>query len=378
MVLGVLFQWLLISGHLPFSHFVSIHADAHAGLSVSIGMQPSDPKRDLHAQVVVRMRRPDFQTGVIFPQWGANAYGDDDPNWQIGLKDIQEQTGAQWIELPITLSQASITSTTVFTTAQTPTPDAVAAGIRRAHALHYHVFVVPLLSVEGVGIYSWSGTIKFSNLQDTQAWFNSYWQAISPYVAASAQAGADELAIATECENLQTAPSYLWKQLIERVHAVFPGKLTYDMNWSSLYMQSYPSWFHNPYLSTIGVSEYIPLTNVQERLDPRGLPGLWKDNVGQLLDVLSKQLGKPVLISEIGYRDTIDALYHPWQRDASELTQPADPEEQAAAYNAALSNAIVDPHISGIFFWAWSVPVFEPNWKPAAKILYKWYTSYLA
>lgn len=377
MVLGVLFQWLLISGHVPFSHFVSIHADAHSGLSVSLGPQPTISKRDLHAQVVARMLRPNFQTGVIFPQWGTTAYGDNDANWQIGLKDIQQQTGAQWVELPISFSQVSITSTTVFTTEQTPTPDAVVAGIRRAHAMHYRVFVVPLLSVEGVGIYSWSGTIKFSTARDTQTWFDSYWQAIQPYVQASAQAGADELAVATECEKLQTVASSFWNQLIGRVHGIFHGKLTYDMNWSSLYLTQ-PSWLHNPYLSTIGISEYIPLTVSQERVDPRVLPGLWKDDVGLLLDAFSAQLHKPILISEIGYRDTQDALYNPWKRDTSELAQPADPAEQAAAYDAALSNVIADKHVAGIFFWAWSVPLFAPNWEPASKVLYKWYTSYLA
>jgi hypothetical protein len=57
------------------------------------------------------------------------------------------------------------------------------------------------------------------------------------------------------------------------------------------------------------------------------------------------------------------------------MTEPSDPEEQAAAYNAALANALVDPHITGIFFWGWSIPLFEPNYKPAAAVLYKWFTS---
>jgi len=133
-----------------------------------------------------------------------------------------------------------------------------------------------------------------------------------------------------------------------------------------------------PYLSALGISEYIPLTNLQQRLDPRLLPALWKEDIRQLLDRVAVQLGKPLLLSEIGYRDTQDALYNPWQRDVTEIAQPADPEEQAAAYNAALSNVIVDPHIAGVFFWAWSVPLFAPNWRPAAKVLNRWYTSYLA
>src|SRR5207237_10516240 len=102
----------------------------------------------------VRPRRPEFQTGVIFPQWGANAYSTADQNWQIGLKDIQEQTGAGWIELPINFYQSSTFSTRVMTTDQTPTAKAVAAGIRAARAKGYHVFVVPLLSVEEPGVLS--------------------------------------------------------------------------------------------------------------------------------------------------------------------------------------------------------------------------------
>ncbi len=125
----------------------------------------------------------------------------------------------------------------------------------------------------------------------------------------------------------------------------------------------------------IGVSVYIPLTATPQRLAPAALPGLWRVQIGKLLDALSVQLHKPVLISEIGYRDSAYALYQSWRGDAAVQAEPADPEEQAAAYNAALSNALVDPAINGIFFWAWSVPLFEPNGKPAAKILHKWYAS---
>jgi len=128
-------------------------------------------------------------------------------------------------------------------------------------------------------------------------------------------------------------------------------------------------------LSAIGVSVYIPLTDTPQRLDPTILPGLWQEKIGKLLDAFSTQLARKVFISEIGYRDSSFALYRPWERDAQAEAEPADPEEQAAAYDAALTNVIADPHIEGIYFWAWSVPLFEPNWKSAARVLYKWYSS---
>ncbi len=370
MVLGVLLQGLLLSGHIPYVHLSQFRA--HSALLPFQKYQTVVASRDQNTTPVIRMRRPNFQTGIIFPQWGTNAYDSTDKNWQVGLKDIQNQTSAQWIEIPINLYQSSVTSTQVTVSEITPTPNAVVTGIRTAQASYYHVFIVPLLSVGGT--LTWSGSIQFSTTQQKQQWFDSYWQALQPYVVAAAQAGAEELAIGTELEKLQLAPVTLWNQLIERVHQVFPGKLTYDMNWSSLYSQI-PSWMHNPMLTAVGVSVYIALTNTPQRLDPAILPGLWQEKIGKLMDSFSIQLSKQVFLSEIGYRDSAFALYRPWERGARAQAEPADPGEQAAAYDAALMNVVVDPHIMGVYFWAWSVPLYEPNWKPAAKILYKWYTS---
>jgi hypothetical protein len=328
--------------------------------------------RDQYTGISVRMKRPDFQTGVIFPQWGSSGYDTTDQNWQTGLKDISNQTGAQWIEIPINFYQSSVTSTQVMVTDQTPSLEALTNGIRAAKDKDYHVFVVPLITVEGT--LKWSGSIQFATFAQTQAWFASYWQVYQPYVVAAQAAGADQLAIGTEDELLQEAPASLWNNLIAEIHGAFHGKLTYDINWSSLYYPL-PQWLQNPYLSVIGVSVYNPLTTSNERVDPAKIPGLWQDIIGTQLDALSTKLSKSVIVSEIGYRDSEYALYMPWRRDQVAQAEPADPQEQAAAYDAALRNAIVDKHISGIFFWAWSDPLFEPNWKPAATILYKWYTS---
>jgi hypothetical protein len=378
MLLGILLQGLLLSGHLPFVH-LSQFLSQEKPLPYQ-QYQTVVASRDQNTTPVLRMQRPTFQTGIIFPQWGTNAYDSTDKNWQVGLNDIENQTSAQWIEIPVNLYQSSVTSTQVTVSDITPTPEAVAAGIRSAQSKNYHVFIVPLLSAGGT--LTWSGSIQFSTTQQMQEWFDSYWQAIQPYVKAAEQAGADELAIGTELEKLQLAPASLWNQLIERVHQIFPGKLTYDMNWSSLYLYqnnnnnlTLPAWMHNSSLSAVGVSVYIPLTDTPHRLDPAILPGLWQEKIGKLLDLLSTQLTKQVLISEIGYRDSAYALYRPWERDAQAQAEPVDPEEQAAAYNAALTNVIADKHIGGIYFWAWSVPLFEPNWKPAAQVLYKWYSS---
>ena len=321
-------------------------------------------------QPVVHYQRPNFEAGIVFPQWSSDAYGSD---WQQQLPAIQTQTGARWMEMTIFFSQSSPTSTQVKTNQSTPTVRSFADGVRVAHALGYHVFVVPLIGVDSPA-GQWAGTIQFSTYQDAAQWFDSYWQAFEPYVVAATQAGADQVAIGTEFVELQqSAPPELWNTLISRVRSVFPGIITYDMNWTSL-SQRLPAWMSNSQLAMIGVSEYLPLVNDRIRVEPKNIFGLWKNIVKSALDNFSLRLGKPVIISEIGYRNSADTLYHPWVPYST--VSPPDPEEQAAACDAALANVIPDPHIDGIFFWGWdNVDGFKLSGQSAIEVLNKWYTS---
>ncbi len=320
-------------------------------------------------------QRPDFEAGIVFPQWSQTSYGPADTAWQQGLSDIQAQTGARWLEMSILLSQTSPGSTQVFAGQSTPTAESVLAGIRTARALGYHVFVVPLLGVDVQG--AWAASIQFSSVEQTQQWFDSFWQAFQPYVVAAQVGGAEQLSIGTEEAWLQQfAPASLWNTLITRVRSIFTGTITYDMNWTSL-SDSLPDWMNNADLGMVGVSEYIPMIDTRERIDPSKMISLWRDKVKVELDKLARQLGKPVLLSEIGYRNSADTLYHPWFPDST--VSPPDPEEQAAACNAALVNVIPDQYIAGIFFWGWDeVGGFKLSGQPAADVLLKWYTSPLS
>ena len=309
-----------------------------------------------------------FQMGMVFPQWGKLAYSNQDANWQKGLREIQDQTDAHWIAMTINFTQLSPSSTQVQIAENTPTVQAVAEGIHEARAMGYHVFVQPLITVQGRD--SWAGNIHFTTEQRAQSWFDSYWQTFAPYIKVAAQAGAEELALGTEYERL-TIWTDQWNQLITRAHTIFNGALTYDINWTSLTTPVSP-WMRNQLLSHIGISTYISLTNVPQRLQPGGIAQLWREKIGTALDALSVEIGKPVLISEIGYRNSPDALYQP---EARQILPGTDPEEQAAAYNAALQNVKGDPHIAGIFFWAWSLPPYQPNGEPASQVVSYWYQS---
>src|SRR2546421_12748105 len=240
--------------------------------------------------LAIHYQRPNFEAGIVFPQWSSDGYG---THWQQQLPTIQKQTGARWIEMTIFFSQTTPSSTQVRTNASTPTLQSLTAGIRAAHALGYHVFIAPLMGVD-TPADQWAGTIQFSTYQEEAQWFDSYWETWEPYVMAAAQAGADQLAIGTELVWLQQhAPPDLWNTLIARMRSVFPGVLTYNMNWTSL-NQPAPDWMSNTQLAMIGVSEYQPLTNDHRRVDPRNIFGLWKTRIKSAIDAFSLQLHKPM------------------------------------------------------------------------------------
>ena len=311
-----------------------------------------------------------FEHGIIYPRWQADAYSTSDKTWQTSAKTMKEQTSAAWIEMPVMFSQADTNSTEIEPSANsTPTLKAFIEGVRSAHALGYRVFFVPLMQVRIPG--GWSGSVQPpSNIQ--QSWFDHYWSALQPYAQAAADNGVEQMAIATELQWLQqNAPSPLWEQLIDRAHSTFKGILTYDMNWSSL-DTALPTWLQSPNLSLVGVSSYIPLLDKPGHLTPSAISTLWKQQIKSKLDGLSSKVGKRVLISEIGYRNSSDTLYHTWEATTSAAK---DPQEQAAACDATLSNTWNDPQIAGTFFWGWDgVDRFALKGQPAVQVLNKWYS----
>jgi hypothetical protein len=310
-----------------------------------------------------------FQKGIVYPGWSSSSYGRSDHRWQESLQEIRQSTGAEWLEMPVLFSQTRPDSPEIGADQDTPTVEAFSAGVRSAHAAGFKVFFAPLLTVRQPG--GWAALIQPAP-ERQQRWFDRYWQTLQPYLEAAEANGVEQVALATEMEWLQSnAPAALWHRLIARVRSIYSGNLTYDINWST--MEAAPDWLRDPQLTFIGVSEYISLTATPTRLGGQTLITLWRDLIKSRLDRLALRLNKRIVLSEIGYRNSADALYQAW----SPLSDaPADPEEQAEAYNAALTNIMSDPQIGGVFFWGWdNVARFSIKGQKAAAVLHQWYSA---
>ncbi len=338
------------------------------GACSSLPHAPDTEKQVISPQTVTSLppipHRADFATGITFPQWGTTGYSEQDTDWQKGLQEIK-QIHARWIAMTLPLHMEGLQSTQVLTREDTPTPQAFGEGIKQAHRLGFSVFVTPLITVDSID--KWAGDVSFSSDAQFQAWFTNYWNTLQPYLSAMSQEHVEMFSIGNEYDRLEDESSLLWQQLIQKVRSVFTGKVVYNRNWAS-FKKPLPLWLDS--LDTIGCSTYFSVIPTPQRLSEQQALDLWKTNVQSKLDHIAQQIGKPVFVSEIGYRSGATAGYRPYLGESQE---PQDDEEQTILYNAAMQNLSTDQSVSGVFWWAWSLPPFAPNGKAAAHLLARWF-----
>ncbi len=296
-----------------------------------------------------------FEQGVAYPKWGERAYGVNDSSWPYAVQSMRDQTNARWVEMLVSLDQSGYTSTSVYTGPDTLSPDGLYVGVLSARQAGLNVFIEPLLNVRDEPD-NWSGNVTFATHAQAQLWFQSYWAAYQPYVKAAKEAGASQISIGAEYDKLEKHYPDLWTWLAHQVKETFDGPVTYDAN-HSIMGQTAPAWMRDPALSYIGVSMYASLQQTPHELTEAQIERLWKTDVLPQLDALSAQVGKPVILTEIGYRNTSDTLHDPWNWHTN---APADPTLQGAAYRAALTMTAGDQHIAGLYFWAWATGQFTP------------------
>jgi hypothetical protein len=344
-IVGASFVYLIISGN-PSSQAQSL-TNGGSKNALHASESSSSPEKTAAPRPCAAKGRP-VELGIAFPDYGHGAYGQGDTNWNNELPQMKEKTASCWTAITVLLHQDSLFSTSVVQGDSTTSPVSFRTGIRTAHSLGLHVFVA--IQLQASGSQPWAGALNFSSLTQEQQWFDSYYAAIKPYATIAQQEGVEQFALGTEFALLeQNAPVSMWNQLIDNVSQDYTGTLTYDMNWGSLDVQP-PSWMGNPHLKMIGVSAYSPLVTTPQRVDPSKIGALWKTVVQPQLDDFAREIGKPIFLSEVGYPNSEYALYQPWN---SSINAPADPQEQAAAMDAALSGALSDQHILGVFIWGW-------------------------
>ncbi len=240
--------------------------------------------------------------------------------------------------------------------------------IRQAKKAGLHVVLKPhLWIVDG----KWRGEIGFDDERAWSQWFDSYEKWMLRYADLAQAEGVDILVVGVELRSMESKLEGRWRRLIRKARRRFEGKVTYSANWDDA--PSLPWW---DALDYIGIQFYPSLAS-----SPRTDVSVIRSRIDEQLDalgVVSKARGKPVLITEVGYRSSPDALIEPhaWPERAGKIR--VDHQTQTEGYRALIESIRDRPWVAGIYWWKWFTDPatteegpagFSPRGKPAEAIL---------
>lgn len=269
--------------------------------------------------------------------------------------------GATHVSLTVPVYQTNGASTSVYLhTRFSPTLELLADTIRAARRERLEVTVFPIVRLADPAPGQWRGTLA---PRDRDAWFRSYGELLGDLAAVAAQTGATRLAVGSELSTLDRDLAR-WRPLLERIRAIFPGKLVYSANWDH-----YRDAELFQLVDEDGVTGYFPLRETDKApATEAALAAAWRRYEAALLAWHAGQ-PRPLVLTEVGYRSRAGCTVAPWDETGGGVP---DLEEQRRAFAAFRDAWAGQPGLDGVYVWNWygwggkeSVG-YTPRGKPAA------------
>ena len=258
---------------------------------------------------------------------------------------------------------------------------------RKARELGFRLMLKPHLWLTRPVGDGWIGTIGFDTEAEWRQWEADYRAFILHYAELAQEEDVAILCIATELSNPVRSRPQFWESLIADIRTVYSGKLTYAANWYRDY-EVIEVW---PHLDYIGVNAYFPLTDRNGPSVSEIMTG-WKPHI-ERIGRLSATHGKPVLFTEVGYKNAPGSTIRPWEwpprrrrwtGEGNPAVHRTDQAEQVNAYEALFRSVGQLPWFRGLFIWKWypdssRITVdrveFSPQNKEAERVLRQWYAD---
>ena len=220
------------------------------------------------------------------------------------------------------------------------TDEAVIATIKETHRRGWKVLLKPQIWLRG----SWPGAIDFPDEESWQAWLGHYRTWMLHYAQMAADHQVEALCIGTELSRATLEQPEFWRKLISEIRDIYPGKLSYAANWGEEFEQI--SFWSD--LDALGLNGYYPLSKNPQATDVELLQGAqaWMRRA----DTISMRAGRPLWLTEIGYRWVEGAWIDPHAEPGG---RNSDKEAQARCYQALLAAASESQRLNGMFVWEW-------------------------
>ena len=280
-----------------------------------------------------------------------------DPGYDYGamLTEIRDR-GATDVLLVINWTQRDVTSHVIAATpGHTPTTATVEATIVQARQLGLRVGLMPVVLPQERAAGQWRG--RLAPAAGADAWFDSYRGHLLPLAELAERHTVERLIVGSELCSLERHEAQ-WRSLIAAVRGRFRGRVSYSANWD--HFADVPFW---DAVDEIGVTGYFAL-------DPEDPRGSWEAPL-RALRALKARVGRPLLLTEVGYAPHRDAARRPWDEGLDEDGPPAL-EVQAELYSAFCDAFAAEGLLDGFYFWNWfgyggpRDRTYTPRGKPAA------------
>ena len=270
--------------------------------------------------------------GFTLSAWSREAYAT--PESETAVDRLRSLGSSHLMLLSTAYQQTSRSSSIAVDSALTPSISSLQSVAAFAMSRNLALAVKPHIDVRDG---SWRGTIDPENAAE---WFDSYREYLLPLAEFSEAVGAVQFVVGTELA-LTLCHESEWKKTIAMVRSRFSGAIAYAASWDECTIV--PFWSE---VDLAGIDAYFPITRRPDDGRLAILAGwqLWLDRMEQL----HRKTGKPVLITEIGYRSVDGAGMAPY--DFRSGGNP-DAGEQADLYWGAIEALSTQEWIRGMYWW---------------------------
>jgi hypothetical protein len=211
--------------------------------------------------------------------------------------------------------------------------------------------------------YPFRADIRFP---DAARWerFHAALERMVVHYARLAQAeGVELLGLGLELKHSVLGFPERWRAIIAAARREYSGPITYSANW-------YEEWREVAFwgeLDYIGIGAYFELAGAEPpgTASAAALVGRWQPILAGI-EARARQIGRPVLFTEVGYPGFRDCAERPWEwaGKAARGGVAIDHAAQARAWQALLQVVEASAGVVGLFAWsAYTTPAAVADWE---------------
>ena len=267
--------------------------------------------------------------------------------------------GATHVSLVVPLYQTDATTHDIaLHTRYSPTLTALADVARAAKRDGLQVTIFPIIRLSSPGPGQWRGTLA---PRDRDAWFRRYLDLLGELGAVASLTGATRLVVGSELSSLEDDLDH-WRPVIERVRAIFPGKLVYSANWDH-----YRSTALYELVDEDGISGYFNLREASAPTDDATLDAGWR-RARREIEAWHIGRNHPFIFTELGYRSRKGVTAAPWDEGPGGTPDIDEQRRAFASFRRVWATAAV---LDGVYVWNWygyggiDTTSYTPRGKPA-------------